>query len=183
MDKFSNIKPAPKADIAFDNEYIKVINYEDWSFVSEKDMIICIPYLIEYNQFIVRQEYIPTFKYASGQEMYLTVLSGSIESGEKPEDCLKRELEEEAGIVLRDKFPIDFLNPLFVSKGNTAKYYCCILPLSENDYHETYAKTDGSASEKRSKCVKVNTKYINQIISTDCITELMIMKLKNYLNI
>ena len=109
MEKFSKLKPKnefaeAKDKVIYSDDYFKIIEYEDWHIIQEKDAIVCIPYLIESNQFVIRYEYIPPFKYADGQEYHITVISGSIEQGETAEKALVRELEEEAGIVLREDY-------------------------------------------------------------------------------
>lgn len=188
MEKFTKLKPKsefsePKDDILFSNKYMKVINFEDWTIIKESDFVVCIPYLVESNQIILRHEYIPTFKYADGQDFHVTVLSGGIEMGETPERAILRELEEEAGIVVSPEFKMEFMKPLFVSKGNASKYHPCIIQLTERDYHEVIAKGDGSEAEKKSRSVKIDTKYINSINSSDLITEYMIQQIKDYLNL
>jgi 8-oxo-dGTP pyrophosphatase MutT (NUDIX family) len=187
MEKFTRMKPKTeftedKEDILYSNKYIKVINYEDWTVVKESDFVVCIPYLIDTNQIILRHEYIPTFKMVDGQEYHLTVLSGGIEMGETPQVALLRELEEEAGLVLDPEYKIEFMKPLFISKGNASKYHPCILQLTERQYHEVIASGDGSNAEKLSKSVKIDAKHINSIIASDLITEYMIVKMKDYLN-
>jgi 8-oxo-dGTP pyrophosphatase MutT (NUDIX family) len=161
---------------------MKVINYEDWTVIKESDFVVCIPYLIDSNQMILRHEYIPTFKMVDGQEFHITVLSGGIEKGETPERAILRELEEEAGIVVDPDFKVEFMKPLFISKGNASKYYPCIIQLTERQYHEVIAKGDGSEAEKKSQSVKVDVKYLNSVNASDVITEYMILKLKDYLN-
>jgi 8-oxo-dGTP pyrophosphatase MutT (NUDIX family) len=189
MEKFSKLRPKnefdePEDDIKYEDDKLKIINYEGWSILKEKDCIVCIPYLIESNQIVLRHEYIPTFKYVTGQEYHVTVVGGGIETGENPKQALLRELEEETGIVLREDFQIEEeLKPFFISKGHTNKYYPFILPLNERDYHETIAKGDGSEVEEKSKSVKVDLKYINSVNSSDLITDYMLMKLKEYLNL
>lgn len=187
MEKFTKLRPKTeftedKEDILFSNKYMKVINYEDWTVIKESDFVVCIPYLIDSNQMILRHEYIPTFKMVDGQEFHITVLSGGIEKGETPERAILRELEEEAGIVVDPDFKVEFMKPLFISKGNASKYYPCIIQLTERQYHEVIAKGDGSRAEKMSQSVKVDVKYLNSVNSSDVITEYMILKLKDYLN-
>ena len=189
MEKFSKVKKRYNIDksndknVQYDDNYIKVVSYEDWSIVSEKDVVVCIPYFIETNQFIIRNEYVPTYKYRDKSEYHVTILAGTIEDNESPEDTLFRELQEEAGLVLRDDYKFDINPPLFVSKGNTSKYYYCIVPLTERDYHEVLIKGDGSKVEKMSKTVKVDVKYINSIMVSDLITKFMLEEFKKYLNL
>jgi hypothetical protein len=75
------------------------------------------------------------------------------------------------------------MKPLFMTKGTANKYYPYILTLTERDYHEVIAKGDGSKEESMSKSVKVDAKYINSVNSSDLITDYMLMKLKEYLNL
>ncbi len=183
MNKFSKRKYEKPDKILFENDHVKVLEVDEWSIVQENDRVVCIPYITEYNQFIIRRESIPTFKFVDGGDFHITSISGQIEEGESAEETLIRELEEEAGIVLRDGFKIDFDKPLFMTKSNTGKIYPCIIPLSEADYHEVSIKTDGSRHEQLSKTIKLDTKYLNNLQPSDLITTYMIDKLKKYLNI
>lgn len=187
MDKFSKIvkqKPTSTVDepIIFENDFMKVTNYEDWVVVEEPNVVACLPYLIEDNQIVVRQEYIPTFKKVEGNEYFLTVVAGRIENGESPQQALRRELEEEAGIVLREGYQFEFDRPVFACKTTTSLFHFCLVPLTENDYHEVIAKGDGTKNESISKSVKVDTKYLNHLNPSDLITELLLAKLRVYLS-
>jgi 8-oxo-dGTP pyrophosphatase MutT (NUDIX family) len=186
MDKFSKIikkKPASPTDepVIFENDFLKVTNFEDWVVVEEPNVVACLPYLIEENQIIVRQEYIPTFKKVEGNDYFLTVVAGRIETGESPEQALKRELEEEAGIVLREGYQFEFERPVFACKTTTSQFYYCLVPLTENDYHEVIARGDGTKNESISKSVKVDIKYRDHLNPSDLITELLLAKLRVYL--
>lgn len=170
-------------NVLYNSEYGKIISFEDWTVFEDRDIVVCIPYLIEENKVVLRHEYIPTYKYLDGQEYHINIVGGGIENGESPEKALLRELEEEAGIVLRDDYQIEMLKPLFISKGHANKYYPCILTLNERDYHEVIAKGDGSDVEKKSQAVKVDIKFLNKINASDLITEYMLLLLKQHLNI
>ena len=89
MKKFTKIrisdkKTKKKSDVLYSDDYVKLISYEGWSMISERDLVIVLPYLIESNELILRYEYIPTFKYVDGQEYHVTMLSGGIEDNETP---------------------------------------------------------------------------------------------------
>ena len=186
MEKFTKIskKKKKKGDnVLWSNDWAKVVKFEDWTIVEGQDCVVCIPILVDDNQFVLRHEYIPSYKKKDGKGHYLSIISGTIEKGETLEQCLKRELVEEAGIVVRDNVPMTFEDPLYFSKGCNSQYNICILPLYRDDYYETFAKGDGSRSEKLSKSVKVNNYNLEEIKGSDVITELMLMKVKNYLNL
>lgn len=189
MDKFSKMKrkefkeTLDKEDVLYSDKWVKIFKHEDWTIIKETDNVFCIIHLIEKNQFVIRQEYIPSYKWADGQEHHLSLVGGGVEIGETPEMALLREIQEEAGFVLRENFNITFEDPLYYSKSNATKCWTAIISLTENDYNEIPIKGDGSMVEKMSSTVKLDIKYLKNLKPSDLLTDLMLLKFKNYLNI
>ncbi len=175
----SNIRKK-KVEELYKDEHVTVIKYENWSIIDDRDCVICIPYFIENGNILLRNEYIPSFKYKDSKEYHVSLVGGGVEDDETPEEALRRELEEEAGISLRDGYRIEFEKPLFKTKGNSSKYHIAILNLTENDYHETIPRTDGTREEKLAQNIKFNTKYLNTIKSSDILTEYVLLLFKRY---
>ena len=187
MDKFSKLDrqtgkiKEDTQDFKYYDEHVKILDFEDWTIIEDRDAAVCIPYLIERNQIIVRSEYIPSYKYKDGQEYHLALIGGGIEKGETPNQAMIRELEEEGGIKLREDFNLEGLKPLFISKGHANKYYPYIIELTEADYDLVTATGDGSKVEKMSKPISIDAKQIHNLIPSDVITAYMIEVMKKYL--
>lgn len=182
LKKVDEFKPA-KDEVLYSDAHMSVVRYEDWSIIKQKDFVVCVPYLIESNQIVLRHEYVPTFKYADGQEYHLALIGGGREDGETHDVAVVRELEEEAGIVLREDYELEPLKPLFLTKATAAKVYPYIIPLHEKDYHEVIAKGDGTKHEAMAKAVKVDVKYLSNLEASDVITAYVLMKVKEHINL
>ena len=185
MKRFSTLKPEQKSpkenNILYKDKDTQIVKYEDCTIVAGLDRVFCIPYLIEQNKIIIRQEYIPAYKYVDGQEMHIGLVGGGIEKGETAEEALLRELQEEAGVVLRPNFKIQIDKPLFVAKNCSYKFYMSIISLTEADYHEI--AVDKSKEYKMDKTIKMDVKFISKLHSSDLLTELMIEKFKQFANL
>jgi hypothetical protein len=166
----------------YQDDHLKITEFEDWKIIDQPDVVVAIIYLMDEGVFILRHEYIPTFKFKEGQDYHLTLVGGGIEKGETPEKALFREIEEEAGIVIRDDFQLEFMKPLYLMKGSTCQVHPSLVVLNSGDYHEVIAKGDGSRIEKISKSVKIDEKYITKVNCSDLITQYMLDQLKKYLN-
>lgn len=198
MDKFTQAikKEAPLkkqgANDVFTGDFINVTKYKEWDVVSHPDSIIVLPYMKQEGFILLRLEPIPTyeFRYKSEEHpefkntsTYLTTISGVVEPGETPEKAIRRELYEEAGLILSSMYQIEIEKNLFMSKGTSAKYYTCLMELDFNDYRFTTPVGDGSKLEQMSKTIKLDLKYLDDIRTFDLITEYMILKLKYEYNI
>jgi hypothetical protein len=66
---------------------------------------------------------------------------------------------------------------------NANKVYPYIIPLHEKDYHEIIAPGDGTKHEAMSKSVKVNISQLKNLETSDLITDYILLKLKEYMNL
>lgn len=178
--KYQKNKEEIKPELKYDG-YIKILKYKNHEIVDESNMVIILPYLKEKESILLRIEPIPTYELSFPEvktNKFITVISGTMEKGETPEKTIKRELYEEAGIVLSSVKNLNIEEPVSVSKGNKAKYYCCFLELSEGEYKQTIAPGDGTESEENSKTISVPIKDIDNLNTYDLITKYMLTKIK-----
>lgn len=169
--------------------YLKVIAHKEYEFVSENDVVVIMPYFEDEGFIILRHEPIPTYqyRYRDSNEFknvthFLTVVSGTVEKGETIKNTVRRELYEETGVVLSELYDFEIERDLFMSKGNSAKYYTCFLKIRRNEYRMAKAPGDGSENEKNSTNLQVNISEIDSIKTHDLITEYMVSKFKNSLD-
>jgi 8-oxo-dGTP pyrophosphatase MutT (NUDIX family) len=191
MDKFSNIQKGKKKEVQpeektlYKGDVINIKGYKEWEFVKENDMVAVIPYLRDESCIILRHEWVPTYQYHYRKHNdykkvthFLTTLTGSVEEGESLENTVRRELYEEAGIVLSNMYEIEMDKHLFLSKGNVSQYHTCIVELRYNDFRLSPPKGDGSYGESISNSVKISLGDLDEIKTHDLITEYMITKFK-----
>lgn len=169
-------------NIIFKGQYLNIIDYKNYEIVSESDMVVFLPYLVDEAAILLRSEYIPTYQYFykdyPNVTNFLTIMSGQIEPNEELKNSVRRELYEEAGIILSSMYDIEIDRGLFLSKGNVARYHVCILELRYNDYKVTTPPTDGSKEEAKSQTLRINISDIDDLKTHDLITDYMLKKFK-----
>lgn len=189
MEKFTkrksqeSIEKKKSNNTLYESDYFKIFKKDKWEYIQEPDNACVIPIIVEENKVLVRMEVIPPYQEIDGREYHLTCISGTIEEGEDAKTCIKRELEEEAGILLRDNVVIEIFDILHKCKSNSSRFHLCVLPLSSYQYDEVIAKGDGSKWEELSKTVKVNSENIKYLEPSDVVTKYLLEEVKRYLNI
>lgn len=184
MKTFSDLKKPRKInqniETVYDGDYLKVKAVNDWEYVEEKDCVVVLPHLTTFDEIVLRKEHVPPFNTREPeQESFLTVVSGTMEAGETPEQTMIRELKEETGIMLNTGFTgWTKWGEYFWNKGNNAKVHIYYLPLTTSDFANVAITGDGSESEEKSKSIKVDMTYIESLNPSDIITELILMKMK-----
>lgn len=179
--KLQNEEKSIKPEEFLYDGYIKVKSNDGWEYVVENDCVVAMVHLLDYNEILLRKEIVPPFRerYPS-QEFFLTIISGTMEKGEAPIDTIKRELVEEAGILLNTQYSnYQSWGDYFFSKGNTAKCHIFYIPLRVDDFQKVSATGDGTEFEKNSNTVRIDLKYLNALKPADLITCLCIEKMKS----
>jgi 8-oxo-dGTP pyrophosphatase MutT (NUDIX family) len=169
-----------KPELKYDG-YLKILSYKDGEMVDQPDMVIILPYLKDSDSILIRVEPIPSHELAfpeANTDKFITIISGTMEEGETPEQTVRRELYEEAGIVLSSVKNLNIETPVALSKGNKAKYYCCYIELGKSEYKQTVAPGDGTNSENNSRTISIPVKDIEQLNTYDLITRYMLTKFK-----
>ncbi len=195
MEKFTKVKKAQATQVQKDIDsvvydgYIKVIKENEYEFVVDKDCVTCLIYFKDEGYILMRSEPVTPWQYKYKNNInklsgrFLTVVSGTIEDGESPQACLRRELYEEAGIVLNEFYNFDIEGPYFHSKGTSSQFYTCIIELNYNEYKLVTAPGDGSTKEKLSKTLKISIADIDEIKVNDMVSQYLITKLKKDYNL
>jgi len=196
MNKFSKVikgeqslQAQAKEELKYDGKY-KIIDYKGYEIVKESDIVIVLPYFIDEAAIVLRHEAVPTFQYFYKDlkdykhvTNFLTILSGRVEPGENIKNTVRRELYEEAGIVLSSTYDFDIEKSVFMTKGNVGRYHMVILELRYNDFKLVSPPGDGSHLEKISRTLKIGLGDIDSLKTHDLITEYMITKFKlEYIN-
>jgi len=102
MEKFTQIenKPIiPEEEILYKGKYLDMIKYKDTEILQIKDKVAILPYFRDEATFLMRLEYITAYQYRNRDKSnlkritnYLTVITGTMEQGEAPEQTIRREL-------------------------------------------------------------------------------------------
>lgn len=196
MEKFSRVEktsllaPKPTDKQVYDGKYLKVIdNGSGKEWVKSHDKIFVLPYLMYEASVIMNHEQIPSFSHryngssVAVDSYYLTAVGGSIDGDENPISAMKRELAEEAGLILSDMKDFDVEGPYFPCKESGDRYYLCVMKLNPGEYKFVSTHKDGSGADgNASKPVKVSIGDLNDIIVHDMITKQLIDLLKKECN-
>lgn len=186
MDKFTKInKKVDKIqnNQLYNGKYINIIDDQGWETIMENDHVSCLVYLRDQAKILLRREIIPPWQHKLKHNVletkHLTLISGTIEDNETPEQCLRRELYEEAGIILNDYYQLDIEGPYFKSKSTSSAFYFSIVELSQTDFRMVKAVGDGSFIESVSNTVAIELHNIDDIKVNDLITYTVLNDFKN----
>lgn len=186
MELFSKLtkksKNGKEDEIKYDG-YLKVLDSDGWEYVEEKDCVVVIPHLVNFDEILLRKEVVPPFNSRiPDQEHFITVVSGTMEGTEKPEETLVRELREETGIKLNTGFQgWKKWGSFFWNKGNNSRCHLFYLPLTISDFQKVSITGDGSEFEKKSTTFRIDIKYLDSLKPSDLITQTMLLYLKKEL--
>jgi 8-oxo-dGTP pyrophosphatase MutT (NUDIX family) len=185
MEKFSKHQKKqedlPQSTQLYKGNTISVIGFDEWEMADESDMVIILPYMKDRETILLRSEYIPTYRNRSlrdnlgDKKDFLTVICGTMEEGEKPEQTIRRELYEEAGVVLSSVKKLEIEDSVFLNKGNMAKFHICLVEIGDGEYKQTIAPGDGSKAETLSKTIEIKAKDVKELVPADLATKHLLL--------
>lgn len=179
MELLSNIEKK-ETNVIFDAGHLQILDIAGYSAIQEQDMVICIPYLIEKNQILLRYENIPSYNLKKPEiDNFITVMSTVIEKEETPDTALRRGLLKEFGLKLTNEYKSEILTPIFLNKGNTASYHICILPLMSYDYEE-HIPSEVEQLDMKANNVIIHINELKNVIIYDLISRYTIDLFKQH---
>lgn len=157
-------------------EHVEIITPEKYKYeaVHEKDVVMVLPVLVVKSKFVkglvnyylaIRKEVCPPYliKDEENHAYYYTPVTGQIDEGEYPEQTMKRELIEEAGIELIDYTVMSYQKNMPICKTTDMRAH--IYTLLVDRFNPVKAEGDGSVTEKLSETIFVNLGEVENIIS------------------
>lgn len=196
MDKFSSLKmkedKVQKDTFKYKNDDFEVIDYDESDIILSKDEMVILPYLKDDGFILMKYEKIPAFSYKykdissykSTANYFLGCIKGFINEGDTDTQNVRTILYEQTGLVLSTNVSIEVDKVLFKTDKNVGQYKFCILHLSYNDYKQTSLKTHNEQSDPdKIRVIKVSLGDLDEIRSYDLVTDYMLLKLKQEINV
>lgn len=157
-------------------EYIAVVSPTEYPYecVHEPDVIMVFPILAVKSKFVkgltnyylgIRKEHCPPYRMKDEQnnELFYTSITGKMDvEGETPEETMKRELIEEAGLKLIDYKVISELHNMPLCKTTDLRAHIYILII--DSFEQVKATGDGTLNEEMSSTIFVNLNKMEDII-------------------
>ena len=181
-----------KDSFKYKNDDFEVIDYDESDIILSKDEMVILPYLKDDGFILMKYEKIPAFSYKykdissykSSANYFLGCIKGFINEGDTDTQNVRTILYEQTGLVLSTNVSIEVDKVLFKTDKNVGQYKFCILHLSYNDYKQTSLKTHNEQSDPdKIRVIKVSLGDLDEIRSYDLVTDYMLLKLKQEINI
>lgn len=189
MDKFSSLKMTKDDEKENSSKYINdnfsVIEYDGSDIILSKDELVILPYLRDDGFILMKYDKIPAFSYKykdmgtyRSNNFFLGCIKGLIDEKDHDVQNVRTILHKETGLVLSTSVSIEVDKVLFKNDTNVGQYRFCILNLSYSDYKQTSLKMNDD-----NKVIKISLGDLDEIRSYDLITDYMILKFKQEINI
>lgn len=189
MQKFTKINNKIKNKNNFENKYsgknINIVEYENNDIIIDSDKIVILPYLKDDSYLLLKYEKILSFEYKhknidkynkyNNVNNFISMIRGDIKKNENPDQSLKRVLIEECGLVLNHNYQVLIDKILFKDEKSTGQYYISLLELNYNDFKQIPIEKNNNT------LIKVYLNELDNIKTTDLVTDYLLLKLKyNY---
>lgn len=166
-----------KFEKLYNGKHISVVSDPEtqYEFVNEDDIIVVLPVLRVKSKFVkhltnyylaLRKEYVPPYlaKERRLNNFYYTTITGKMDKdGETPEQTMRRELIEEAGIELIDYTIMSYQKDMPVCKTTDMRAH--IYTVLVNEFKAVKAVGDGTVTEEMSKAIFVNLADMEKVLN------------------
>lgn len=162
----------------YSNGALKILDINGTTSIDDTDKVIIVPYYVNKRGIVLRYEALPEFEIKQkGVSHYITCKYGDINNGADVMSTVKSELLSAFGIrvFLDDKITIT--NPIFLTKGQSMKYYFAFVMLYEGQYEEVEV-TEFQKLEFKDKNAFVGLDDLNNCVFYDLLTKYSIDYLK-----
>lgn len=162
-------------DTLFQGDFIQVISPKDYPYeaVLEKNLVWVIP--IVDGKIGIRKELCPPYlvRDKTGEKLYYTLMSGTIEEGESPKDAALRELKEEGGIEVQKATITTILPELPICKVYASRATLLLIRIQE--YNKVEITGDGTEYEDVSETLWVTREEIRELFKGRNVDMLLVL--------
>lgn len=179
MELLSNLKnKQPK--VIFEADDFQVLNVNDSNKIQMTDIVVCLPYLAQTHELLLRYGTNDTFNIIRPEiDKFISILQFKVEDKLDINTTIKNQVEDKFGLQINDETNIEVLPPIFLFNESTVRFHFCILTLMEHDYEQIVPSEDKQLKMKNSN-ISLHLSELKNIIVYDLITRYTIDLFKSH---
>lgn len=180
MKTLEKFKKEREHEVPFESDNFEYVKYKDFEFIKPRlDSVYIIPFLIEQNAIILKEESVPSYQFLDKQpnRKYLTIISGAVKDKETVVASIERKLRDDAGVNVLTNRSIDYQGPMKINKDTAQNAYFSIVPLYNSEY-VNYARKLDSAFDETNRIIKCSISDIDNLEMSDLLSSYLLEMFK-----